>query len=118
MNFLNLFLAVLASMAALLTYQIKNKVSGLNRDIARIERLLVVEQERIEVQKAEWAYLTAPARLEKLAREHLDLDTPATAQLARVSMVPMRPKRSSKGTLLRFRDRVPFPVSRARWYRP
>jgi hypothetical protein len=122
MNWVNIVLAIVAALAALVTYQVKNEVSSLNQKAAKLERLMVHERERIEVQRAEWAYLNTPARLERLASQHLGLQTLATVQTTSARVIPKRPEpvdeSSSMTTLLRMSGKIPLPVSRSLWVLP
>ncbi len=65
------------------------KVQKLERDIAVFDRKIAVEQERIRVLKAEWAYLNDPARLEAVASSVLGLEaTKGKAVLSKVDSIP------------------------------
>ncbi len=122
MNWVNGVLAVVAALAALITYQVKNEVSSLNQKSAQFERLMVQERERIEVQRAEWAYLNTPARLERLASQYLGLQTLATLQTTSAKVIPKRPKDAEDTpetiSLLRLSGKVPMPVARSLWVLP
>lgn len=54
-------------------YQIKYEVQTLKERAAELEAEIAKEKAAIEVLRTEWAYLTRPTRLERLAQEHLDL---------------------------------------------
>lgn len=62
-------------------YQMKYKVQTLKERAATLEAEIGREKAAIEVLRAEWAYLTRPARLERLADEHLDLAPMAPEQV-------------------------------------
>lgn len=74
-----IFACVVALGAALL--QISHRVQEAQVTLAKLEKQLAKEQEALRVLKAEWAFLNSPARLETLAREHLDLKAPDALRL-------------------------------------
>lgn len=55
---------------------VSHKVRGAEVKIARLDRAITQEHENIRNLKAEWAYLTDPARIELLATKYLDLAPP------------------------------------------
>ena len=65
-------------------YDGREKLAGLSKDIAR-------EEETIRVLQAEWGYLNQPARLEKLAKEYLDLVPMKGTQFSRAEDIPFPP---------------------------
>ncbi|MGQ3045662.1 MAG: cell division protein FtsL [Niveispirillum sp.] len=69
-------------------YQTSYKAQEQERELNRLNRAIVTEQEAIQVLKAEWAYLNDPTRLEKLSAEHLLLQATGAAQIARLSDLP------------------------------
>ena len=69
-------------------YQTSYKAQEQERELARLNRAIVAEQEAIQVLKAEWAYLNDPTRLEKLSAEHLLLQSTGAAQIATLADLP------------------------------
>ncbi len=69
-------------------YQTSYKAQEQERELNRLNRAIVAEQEAIQVLKAEWAYLNDPSRLEKLAAEHLLMQPTGAAQIAHLSDLP------------------------------
>ena len=65
--------AVLAS--AFVLYSLEHSTRGLERSIAKTEKKIIDEQERIKLLNAEWASLTKPNRIQKIAEEQLHLQT-------------------------------------------
>ncbi len=61
-------------------------VQELERDVARLDRTIMREEEALRVLKAEWAYLNNPVRLEELAQGYMTLERPESSQL--ISAVP------------------------------
>ena len=85
---LALFLAA-AAMGVLL-FKVKYEVIDLESTLNEINRDIVSHQETIHVLKAEWAHLNEPARLKRLAREHLNLKPMGPEQLGSFSDLPRR----------------------------
>lgn len=69
-------------------YQTSYRAQEQERELARLNRAIVAEQDSIQILKAEWAYLNDPARLEKASSEHLLLQATSAAQIARLSDLP------------------------------
>jgi hypothetical protein len=59
--------------AGLVTYQMKDRVAKLDRELVRVQRETLAEQERQHVLDAEWSLLNEPERLRRLAERHLPL---------------------------------------------
>ena len=76
---LSIFVVIVTLGAALL--HIANDVREARLEVRKLKAELTAEQEAHRVLKAEWAYLNAPARLEKLAGDYLEIGTPETAQM-------------------------------------
>lgn len=81
---------LLASSVGFAVYQLKYEVRSLERDLTRINRQIVADQEAIHVLKAEWSYLNNPAELEKLATRHLQLEPMKGQQFARIDQLPWK----------------------------
>lgn len=71
-------------------YQTSYKAQEQERELGRLNRAIIAEQEAIQVLKAEWAYLNDPTRLEKLSAEHLLLQPTGAAQIAALSDLPAK----------------------------
>lgn len=71
-------------------YQTSYKAQEQERELSRLNRAIVAEQEAIQVLKAEWAYLNDPTRLEKLSAEHLLLQPTSAAQIATLASLPAK----------------------------
>ena len=74
------FVALLAA-AAGATFWVSYSVDRERAELARIEQAVAAEQQRIAVLRAEWAYLTRPSRVARLASERLGMG-PAHAKTA------------------------------------
>lgn len=64
---------VAASATALILFQIKQEVRGLEEEIAAAQRDILRDQEAVHVLEAEWSYLNSPARIAALAERHLGM---------------------------------------------
>lgn len=71
-------------------YSTANRYQKTERKLARLERSLDREYEKIRVLRADWAVLTSPQRLEKLARDYLALNAMDGRQLVALSEIPLR----------------------------
>ncbi len=88
-----LFWLVLIGGAGAFLFQTAYQVQGLEEELNSLNRQIVREQESIQILKAEWSYLNTPTRLEKLAREYLQLQPSEARQfVAKADAVPMRPE--------------------------
>lgn len=87
LSFLSLMVAVLAACGV---YAFKGQVQSLENDLRRVER--AIERERFEVTrlKAEWATLSNPARLSRLAKAHLNLVEASPRQIVSIDDIPLR----------------------------
>jgi len=83
-----IFLVALAGYAM---FQVKYEVTRLDDRLARVNRQIVDDQDRIHALKAEWAVLTQPKRLEELTRKAaLPLDPIGIKSLGALDKPPMR----------------------------
>ena len=87
LGFASLMIAVLAACGV---YALKHRVQGLERDLRRVERALQKETIEIARLKAEWATLSHPERLARLAENHLGLRPAAPRQISAIADVPLR----------------------------
>jgi hypothetical protein len=87
-RFVTLLWILIAGAGALALYQIKHEVIAQERELARLNRAIVQEQESIHVLRAEWSLVNQPKRLQALAERHLDLQPMKPGQFGRVDAVP------------------------------
>jgi cell division protein FtsL len=80
-----LILAVAVSGAL---FRVSYRVQHLERHLIGINKQIAQEQESIRVLQAEWSYLNDPARLETLARKHLDLRPTSPSQIVTLDQIP------------------------------
>jgi len=55
-------------------YYVKTRAQSAQKEVRRLERLIVQEEASLRVLKAEIAYLENPARLKELSSQHLGLE--------------------------------------------
>ncbi len=81
--------------AAFVLYSLEHSTRGLERSIAKTEKQIINEQERIKLLNAEWASLTKPDRIQKIAGEQLHLQNLKAQQFIQLtdidSRVPISP---------------------------
>jgi cell division protein FtsL len=81
---------VIALLAACGLYVMKDQVSRLERELARQQAQVAAEQSRLHRLRAEWAMLERPARIARLAAEHLDLAPAQPTQIMAIADLPRR----------------------------
>jgi len=84
-------LALIVGTAAILgLYRFEIHARQLEDELASLNKSLLQSQQAIQVLEAEWAFLTQPARLQAVARKHLELVPTLPGQMAHLSVVPTR----------------------------
>ncbi|WP_188259139.1 cell division protein FtsL [Azospirillum tabaci] len=86
-----LFWGGLIAAAGFVLFETSYEVQELEEKLGSLNRKIMVEQEAIQVLKAEWSFLNDPTRLETLSREHLALQPTEARQFVAMNIVPMRP---------------------------
>ncbi|MBS0235931.1 MAG: cell division protein FtsL [Proteobacteria bacterium] len=81
-----LFGSVALALSAVSLFMVKHKVQELNRQLHMVKRNIISEQENIHVLKAEWAYLTQPQIIQKLANQYLQLQPIQPTQIIKHNM--------------------------------
>lgn len=71
-------------------YNVANHYQIIERQVNNLNAQSEDERENIRVLQAEWAFLTNPERLEKIAAENLTLKTVDGSQLVAIAGIPMR----------------------------
>ncbi len=88
-------------------YELSYEMQTMERRLDDLNRQLAADQEEIRVLGAEWAYLTRPETLQRLAARHLDLAPIGPSQVvARLTDLPMREASALAAS------RVPLPLPR------
>lgn len=85
-----IFWLCLAAVCGTLLFHTSQEVTDGRSDLRKMEREVLREEESLRVLQAEWSYLNQPERLEKLAREYLELQPLNGKQFARVSDINER----------------------------
>jgi len=72
-RFIILCWLIAGSVTALILFQIKQEVRGLEQEINQANGVILRDQEALHILEAEWSYLNSPARLAALAERHLEM---------------------------------------------
>ena len=91
MRFLNLCVLALLIAAAAFVYEIKFESTLRGERIAKMRGDIQRERDAIAALRAEWSTLENPARIQGLARRHLRLRPPESAQYDSLERLPERP---------------------------
>lgn len=87
-----LFAAMVA--AAAFTYQVKHEAEDRLAGVARIQSEIRMEEETIDILKADWSLLTQPSRLQKLSEIYsaeLNLAPVEATQIVGIEDLPAKP---------------------------
>ncbi len=71
-------------------YAMKFEVAHLDSRAAELDRLLLRQNEALQVLQSEWSYLNRPERLRDLANRHLNLVPVAVHQIGALEEIPIR----------------------------
>lgn len=85
-----IFWLCLAAVCGTLLFHTSQEVTDGRSALRKMEREVLREEESLRVLQAEWSYLNQPERLEKLAREYLELQPLNGKQFARISDINER----------------------------
>ncbi len=89
----NIILLAAMVVGAMVTYDMKYKAEVAAEGIARLNRDIASEKDRIRSLNAEWSFLAQPSRLQALVAEHADyfaLKPFTPSQLASINDIPMK----------------------------
>lgn len=81
---------VLAVLSGAGLFYVKYEVQALEERLAAVNNDILDNLEAVHVLKAEWAYLTRPARLEDLGRRLLDMEPVSPDQTGAIADLPFR----------------------------
>lgn len=87
-RFATLISLMLVVAAAFGLYIVKYRVQAIQAEIAALTHQLEDERESLHVAAAEWAYLSQPERLQKLASKYLKMRPVDVSQVAAIEDVP------------------------------
>ena len=79
----NAILVIAVLVSGFMLYSLEHSTRRLERDIAKLERQISNSRESMKLLGAEWSSLTRPDRLQKLAAEHLKLQTIKAQQIVK-----------------------------------
>jgi hypothetical protein len=91
MRFLHLCVLALLIAAAAYVYEIKFESTLRGERVAKMRGDIQRERDAIAALRAEWSTLENPARIQGLARRHLRLRPPDSAQYDSLDRLPERP---------------------------
>src|SRR2546421_12508524 len=91
MRLLNICVIVALVLAAADVYKIKFESTRQAQRVAKLRTEIRREHDAIAALRAEWAKLDAPARIQDLARRHLQLKPTEVRQFDRLDNLPERP---------------------------
>jgi len=80
-------------------YQLSYKVQALNKDLRKIQAEIALNEQDIQILKAEWAYQNRPDALQALAAKYLPLVLVAPFQVATLQDLPDRAIGSQVATI-------------------
>lgn len=95
-RFLNIAACAALIGSAVYAYSIKYQTLYRSDQIAKLTRQIQQEKDAIGMQKAEWAHLVRPDRLEPLADKYLDLDITHPNQIVSFASLPDRTNRGDE----------------------
>lgn len=85
------------ALAALALYLVKYQVQSVRDEVTALERKLDHEGEALALLQAEWAYLNRPERLEALAEDYLEMQSPAAGVMIGWQELPLKPTVVAEG---------------------
>lgn len=71
-------------------YTVANQYQMIEKQVNKLDEQSEQEHENIRVLQAEWAFLTNPTRLEKIAGEHFQLESMDGTQMVALNTLPLR----------------------------
>ena len=92
-RFLNVAAALALLGSAIYAYSIKYQTLYRAEQIAKMKREIQTTRDGLAMQRAEWAFLTRPERLQPLVDKHLDLQATGVGQIGTLAALPERAQR-------------------------
>lgn len=87
---LNAILVCCVLAGGFVLYSLEHETRGLEREIAKTQKAIGDEREQTKMLNAEWASLTRPDRLQKMAEEQLQLQPVTASQIVTTEELPGR----------------------------
>lgn len=81
--------ALLTVAAAASLFALKDEVQRAEQNLHRLRAAVVAERDRMDRLRTEWAMLTQPGRLARLAQAHLELDPVLPVQIVETADLPL-----------------------------
>ena len=103
----NAFLVLAVLVSAFFMYSLEHATRGLERQAMKLKTALSDERETIKLLDAEWASLTRPDRLQKLAEEQLKLQPLKATQI--ISVADIKTK-IPDAPIIKFDDMLADPI--------
>ena len=75
---------LIVSLTGIVMFLIKHEVQVLDARLDRLRQDILAHQESALILTAEWSYLNQPARIEALARKHVEYRPTETNQIVRI----------------------------------
>ncbi|OLP61293.1 hypothetical protein BJF93_21185 [Xaviernesmea oryzae] len=88
----DIVLVVVMTAAATVTYTIKHRAESKLEEIHKLDAEIKLEEDTIELLKADWALVTQPSRLERLVgvyRQDLSIEPTPSTQIVQPQELPM-----------------------------
>jgi cell division protein FtsL len=87
---LNAILVCCVLAGGFVLYSLEHETRGLEREIAKTQKAISDEREQTKMLNAEWASLTRPDRLQKIAEEQLNLKSVTASQIVKIEDLPSK----------------------------
>ena len=80
-------------------FVIKNRVIGLEKELASVNAQIESDQKAIHVLKAEWTYLTDPHRIRVLSERFAQMKPIKGSQIKSISALPLKNGQTATGVI-------------------
>jgi cell division protein FtsL len=80
----SLSLLAFLSISVASLFAIKHKVQGIYKEISKLNSSIIKEKETIHILNAEWAFLTQPSKVDKLASKQLSLEPMSSSNIKKL----------------------------------